>query len=166
MNSPKDRISKSWPITIGRGQHKSRGIKLTMWVAEINGKPIEVNITGCPGNVGIILEDFCKVISICMRHNVPMGQFLKTFRGRMDEIRGPVTGDEFIEECSSIPDYIARALAVRYPELITDLAHDQDSPEHMQTCPGCITEFKPRSSKDLFCKTCRTNGRAPAPHNE
>ena len=107
-------ISRShhWRIMI----HTAAGrLSLGVWIAEENGRPVEVLLTG-GGPMRIILDDLSAALSIGLKAPAPgfLREVCSSFRGRRDETAGEVEGDPLVTECSGIADYVARALSARY----------------------------------------------------
>ena len=114
-----DRTAISWHAQI-------RALRLSCWVAEENGKPVEVRIVG-GGPLSLTLADFCEALSIGLAKGVPVDVYTRTLRGRVDELGGPVDGDPLVSECGSLGDYVARALDARYgPEAVEAFAKREE----------------------------------------
>lgn len=107
-----DRSAKSWQVVI------NGTLRLTVWVAEnSSGQPEEVRLTGLRGhgkNLEPMLGCIGEAISLGLRGGIPLAKFVGTFRGRADELGGPVVGDPHVKDCRSIIDYLSLALEARY----------------------------------------------------
>jgi hypothetical protein len=96
----------SWHAQIGK-------LRLSCWASENYGRVQEVRIVG-GGPLAPSIADFCEAMSIGLKAGVPVEAYVKTLRGRRDEMGGPVHEDPLVAECGSVVDYIARALNARF----------------------------------------------------
>ena len=72
--------------------------------------------------LGGLLNAFCIAVSIGLQHGVPLERFVDLFTFQTFTPNGMVMGDERIQSCTSIIDYVFRHLAVNYLGR-DDLAH-------------------------------------------
>lgn len=59
-----------------------------------------------------LLAAICRAAEVGMRSGVPLGAYLRQFRGTKFDPAGP-TGDQLVPECSSLLDYVARSVEAR-----------------------------------------------------
>ncbi len=60
-----------------------------------------------------LIQGFCRAFSIALQYGLPVRDAVDRFRGMRFEPMGP-TNNPDIPECSSILDYVARYLEVRF----------------------------------------------------
>ncbi len=61
-----------------------------------------------------MMNAFAIAISIALQHGTPLEEFVDAFTFTRFEPSGPVIGDPYIKNCTSILDYIFRMLGVEY----------------------------------------------------
>lgn len=71
---------------------------------------------------GALMNAFCVAVSLGLQHGVPLERFVQQFTFSRFEPNGPVEGDEQVQMCTSIIDYVFRNLAVNYLDR-QELAH-------------------------------------------
>lgn len=60
-----------------------------------------------------LIQGFCRAFSLCLQHGLALEDAVERFRGMRFEPLGATMNPD-IPECSSILDYVARYLALRY----------------------------------------------------
>lgn len=102
--------AKSWEAEIG-------SIRTVVRVTEVDGKPIDVNMTlGPPGNpLSMGVAAICESINIGLRRGLSIASYVKGLSAQKFEPCGE-THDPLAPTCSSVVDYLAKSLAARYPE--------------------------------------------------
>lgn len=102
-----------------------------LWRAKIGGTEIVVATNDGPGGscAGVrvdvlnarigtpgvaIFQCFAQAISEGLERGVPLAAYRKTLASRRFEPNGPVEGDPFVEDCTSLVDYLVRSMSARH----------------------------------------------------
>lgn len=96
-----------------------------------------------------LLNAFAVAISIALQHGTPLEKFVDAFTFTRFEPSGPVQGHSYIKNCTSILDYVFRALAIEYHKR-SDLAHIK--PEFAKEITMKINEEKQKTNSNKKLK--------------
>ena len=151
---PKTRNSKTIEAKVG-----SQKIFLTAGEYD-DGSLGEIFINMAKGGaaVGILTDCFCRAVSLGLQYGIPLKKFVEHFKFTRFEPSGMVYGHPMIKSCTSIIDYIFKALELQYEKKDSDIQPiATDSIETFMgdapTCDKC-GNLTVRSGSCYRCTTC------------
>lgn len=106
-----------WAVTIPGGG-EIRDVRMVVTTHEEHGRlaSVRVDVTSHPIGTGwvLLLQAVAQAISEGLERGVPLASYHKTLRARRFEPNGEVIGDEHVQDCTSVVDYLVSALFARY----------------------------------------------------